>query len=244
MQYVVDTLIAMPGLKALVANVEMPATALLDRQLARISEISLSRIRRREFNSDEPMIISAIQTLTGVGDQLAFFEGKFSVDNVASAASSFGAQMVVLDYLQRFTADGEHTSQRDAVSAIMQQLRRWATAGAAVLVASAVSRTRDRQGNSYAGLGLASFRESSEIEFGADNCFIIEPTRNGPRNLIQLSHVKSRYTEPCNMVLMFDGQLQRFSEVMPGTDALPVGSTQTELQAQAAAAWEGSNGDQ
>jgi hypothetical protein len=43
-------------------------------------------------------------------------------------------------------------------------LRGFADAGAAVLVASAVSRQMSNHGSSYTGLNLASFRGSSELE--------------------------------------------------------------------------------
>jgi hypothetical protein len=58
------------------------------------------------------------------------------------------------------------------VSFSMSYLRQFADADVAMLVVSAVSRAKDAKGrSSYSGegLNLASFRESSEREFGCDD---------------------------------------------------------------------------
>ncbi len=60
----------------------------------------------------------------------------------------------------------------------MDYLRQFADAGCAVLCVSAVARSKDRRGrSSYDGeaLSLASFRESSELEYGADSAFVLVP---------------------------------------------------------------------
>jgi replicative DNA helicase len=61
-----------------------------------------------------------------------------------------------------------------------------------VIVVSAVGRSKDSKGrNSYnEGLNLASFRESSELEFGADSAFILAP---GEGDAVTLKHLKDRY---------------------------------------------------
>ena len=47
MQLVLDALSFTPDLRALICNVEMPPSILLDRQLARLADIDLSLIRHR-----------------------------------------------------------------------------------------------------------------------------------------------------------------------------------------------------
>ncbi|MGD0383266.1 MAG: hypothetical protein ABSA77_07095 [Thermoguttaceae bacterium] len=44
-------------------------------------------------------------------------------------------------------------------------------------------------------LNLASFRESSELEFGADGAFILVPDKKHDDEVI-LRHLKARHTEP------------------------------------------------
>jgi replicative DNA helicase len=102
----------------------------------------------------------------------------------------------------------------------MNFLRQFADAGIAVLVVAAVSRTKDNRGrSSYSGdgLNLASFRESSELEFGADDAFILVPnSMSGDR--VTLRHLKSRHSEARDLVLRFDGPRQQFTPTtVPGS---------------------------
>ena len=60
------------------------------------------------------------------------------------------------------------------------------------------------------GLSLASFRESSELEFGADDAFILARTSE---QQVLLKHLKARHSEPFNYLMDFDGALQRFTPV-------------------------------
>jgi len=59
-------------------------------------------------------------------------------------------------------------------------------------------------------LNLASFRESSELEYGADDAFLLvreDPETAGP---MTLKYVKSRHGEPLDIPLRFFGATQRF----------------------------------
>ena len=93
----------------------------------------------------------------------------------------------------------------------------------AVIVLSAVGRTKDKQGrSSYSGdgLNLASFRESSELEFGADDAFILTPAADGD---VILRHLKSRNGECRDLRMAFDKPLQRFT---------PIDATEVTLQTE------------
>jgi replicative DNA helicase len=100
----------------------------------------------------------------------------------------------------------------------MDYLRQFADADAAVLLLSSVGRTKDNKGRtSYSGdgLNLASFRESSELEFGADDAFILVPDENADYDTltVTLRHLKARHTQPKDLVLEFDRRTQRFTEI-------------------------------
>jgi replicative DNA helicase len=121
--------------------------------------------------------------------------------------------LLLLDYIQRIPPPGEHGDRWGAVNATMNYLRQFADAGTAVLVVSAIGRTKDGKGrSSYAGegLNLASFRESSELEFGCDDAFILVPDGEGA-GTATLRHLKSRHGEAKDLELSFDGKLQRFT---------------------------------
>ena len=97
----------------------------------------------------------------------------------------------------------------------MSYLRQFADANAAVIVVSSVGRQKDTRGrSSYAGdsLNLASFKESGELEFGADDAYILAPSPDD-RHVHELKHLKARHREQEHIVLRFDGRIQRFEAV-------------------------------
>ena len=62
------------------------------------------------------------------------------------------------------------------------------------------------------GLNLASFRESSELEFGADAAYILTPDPKDDA-VVVLRHLKARYADLADIELEFDRPRQRFTPV-------------------------------
>jgi replicative DNA helicase len=249
MQCVVDALRMTPTLRALVCSVEMTPTVLLDRQLARLSGIDLDTIRFRRLGVEHgERIDQAMQTLEPLAERLCFIRPPFNLANVAATADAFAAGLIVLDYIQRIPPPGNHGDKRGSVDATMDYLRQFADAGVAVIVVAAVARSKDSKGRStYAGdaLNLASFRESSELEFGADDAFILVNDPDDETGVI-LKHLKARHTEAKDIGLTFDRARQRFA---PRTSTPPpAGKLQSALadlwNRTAAADDEGEGGDE
>ena len=213
-QIVVDALRLTNSLRAVICNIEMTPAVLLNRQLARLSGIDLQTIRYRQFrNEHSSRLETGLNTLEDLGDRLAFCQPPYDLGNVAATADAFNANLIVLDYIQRIAPPGEHNDKRGSVDACMNFIRQFADFGVAVIVVAAVSRTKDKAGRSSydaEGLSLASFRESSELEFGADDAFILARTSE---QQVLLKHLKARHSEPCNHLMDFDGALQRFTAV-------------------------------
>lgn len=212
MQLVVDALRLTPTLRSLVANVEMPAAALLDRQMSRLSGIDLHAIRHRKLSAEHgERVAVGMNTMAEFVPRLAFSRPPFTLDNIARSADAFGADLLVLDYVQRITPPGEHAHRKAAIDAVMESVRGFADAGVAVVVVAAVGRQRDENGRSgYSGLNLASFRESSELEYGADDAFLLIRENAEDAGAVTLKHAKSRYGEPRDIALRFAGSVQRF----------------------------------
>ena len=211
MQAVVDALRLTETLRAVVCNIEMSPAVLLDRQLARLSGVDLTTIRNRQLTEAHADRIDAgLATLTEVCDRLAFLRPPFDLENVAAVADEFQAGLICLDYIQRIRAPGNHDDRRGNVDATMGYLRQFADAGIAVIVLSAVGRGKDSRGvSAYEGLGLASFRESSELEFGCDDAFML--TRDSDPDGVTLKHLKSRNGSCQDLEMTFDRPLQRFT---------------------------------
>jgi replicative DNA helicase len=219
MQAVVDALRLTPSLRAVVCNVEMPPEVLLDRQLARLSGIDLGTIRYRRLSQEHAgRIDEAMATLEAVSERLAFVRPPFDLANVAATADAFDAGMIVLDYIQRIAPPGDHGDRRGSVDASMNYIRQFADAGVAVIVVAAVSRSKDSRGRSTydaESLSLASYRESSELEFGADDAFILATDGDGS-DTVTLKHLKSRNGECRDLSLAFDRPRQRFTSTSIG----------------------------
>ena len=192
----------------------MPAEVLLDRQLARLSGVDATAIRYRQLDgSHANRLDQALNTLEHVAERLCFVRPPFNLANVAATADAFGADVLLLDYIQRIPPPGQHGDRRGSVDATMNYLRQFADAGTAVVVIAAVSRQKDSKGrSSYAGdaLSLASFRESSELEFGADDAYILTPDPK-TNDIVTLRHLKARHTEPHDLRLRFDRRRQSFT---------------------------------
>lgn len=221
MQLTLDALRATADLRAVVVNVESSPGVLLDRQLSRLSGIDLDLIRDRKADAmPRDRLDFGFGQLEGVADRLAFLNGSYTLEHAASAADDFRASLIVLDYLQRIPATANDSAAGDArqsVNAAMQLLRQFTDAGQAVVVVSALSRQRGKSGSTYDGAGLASFRESSEAEYGADDAYLLaaDPKGEAGDGAMILAHVKARHGEPTSLALTFDGAHQSFTALAP-----------------------------
>ena len=180
----------------------------------------LDTIRHRRFDgSHDDRLDQSIHTLEALGERLAFVRPPFDLANIAAAADAHDAGLIVLDYIQRIRLPGEHSDKRGSVNATMDYLRQFADAGLGVIVLSAVGRSKDDKGrSSYAGSGLslASFRESSELEFGCDDAFILHPEdENAEGDAMRLRHLKSRHGDARDLLLTFDRPRMSFASQSP-----------------------------
>ncbi len=210
MQLLFEAVRLSPDLKALVVNVEMGPSALLDRQLARLAELPLRRVRKRQLTAeDAEPLAKGLQAVASLAERVAFLRPPFDLSDVARSADEFGADLILLDYVQRIGPPKEYADKRLSLNAVMDTVRAMADAGCAVMVVSAVGRQRDSQGkSSYENLNLASFRESSELEYGADSAYLLIREPDSDNALLKC--VKNRNDEPQDISLKFVGDYQRF----------------------------------
>lgn len=198
----------------------MPIGSLLDRQLARLSGLDADVIHHRSHGEEhEERIAGVSATLEAVVDRLFFVDGRASMEDIRAAVEQRRPDLVVLDYLQRLAAAEGGNDIRGSVNRAMAMARGMADRGSAVCLVSALNRPVQRQGQATSPEPTqASFRESSEIEFGADNAYILwEKPSKGMGDgckLLQLCHLKSRYGRPESIDLVFDPAGQTFS--LPG----------------------------
>ncbi len=225
----IDLLRMNDGARLLVANVEMGPALLVERVAARLAAVPLTAIADRTLTADElGRVRAAVAALEPVAGRLAFLQPPYALEHVAAAGTAFGANVLAVDYIQRFTVGDAAKDKREQLETAATVLRRFCDAGAAVLVASAVSRQKSNTGSTYKGLNLASFRGSSELEYGCDGAYLFTP---GDGATITLTCEKNRYGLVADIVTAFDPTTQTFAPAPSGlngfdaaTPARPRGS--------------------
>lgn len=224
MQLTVDALREDPGLKALVLSIETSAERLIKRQLSRISGIQSKEIEQAKWDrEDEDLtgrIVDSLQSLREVQSRLSFVDPPFTLEHVDTIANEFAPiesetdnALILIDYVQRVSPSGrfEGDQQQNAI-ACMDRLRSLADRGYTILCVSSVSRQRDKQGvSSYADVGLASFKQSGDLEYCADNAFILRPANE--EGICRLDHLKAKYSEARPLNLRFRKGIGRFESV-------------------------------
>jgi replicative DNA helicase len=206
-----------PAARLLLGNVEMHPGLLVERIVSRLSGVPLTAIADRTLTADQlDRVRAAVAALNPIAGRLAFLHAPFALEHVAAAGTAFNANVLILDYIQRFTVGDSSKDRREQLETAATVLRRFCDAGAAVLVASAVARQKYAGGSSYKGLNLASFRGSSELEYGTDSAYLLVPGEGG---IVTLQCEKNRYGAVADIPTAFDPTTQTFAPAPAGLDA-------------------------
>lgn len=227
MQLASDMLKNHRDLKCFIANCENAPSALMMRLLSRESGISASDLRFgiRWRDSLERLELGE-QQLSSFADRLVFYTGPFALDALRGAFSEAGAGpgLLVVDYLQRLRlASGDPPmDSRLELEGTMNAMRGLADAGLGVIGISAVARQRGAKGSDYAGLGLASLRGSSELEYGADSVWLLHSgageasdgaTSPIAENMLVFECAANRHGDTVSIPLSFNKRLMMFSVI-------------------------------
>ena len=209
MQIGIDLLRMNDTARLLVANVEMSPVLLFERVASRVSGVPLTAIADRTLTTDErERVRVAVASLEPIAARLAFLNAPYTLEHAVSAGMAFGANAMILDYIQRFTVGNDAKTQREQIDNAVSVLRRVCDAGAVVLVAAAVSRQKGNTGSTYSGLNLASFRGSSELEFGCDSATLLIGDGAGG---ITFQCEKNRFGAVTDIRTAFDPTRQTFA---------------------------------
>ena len=226
----IDLLRLNPAARLLIANVEMVPALLVERIVSRLSSVPLTAIADRMLTADQlSRVRAAVDVIAPVAGRLAFLNAPYSLEHVAAAGTAFGANVLALDYIQRISVGDATKDKREVLETAATVLRRFCDAGAVVLVASAVARQKSTAGSTYKGLNLASFRGSSELEFGADACYLLA---SGDGGVVTFRCEKNRYGAVTDIPTAFNSTIQEFKPAPAGLEAFdaatPAGLGQKE----------------
>ena len=215
MQMVFEMLRLNPTLRACVCNVELAPATLLDRELSWQAAVNAQMIRHRSYGQREAIAIAeAMDRIESVMGRIAFVQSPFNTASIAYTADEFGANLLVVDYIQRITVIGEHGDRRGGIDSAMNELRLFANdGGMGVVILSAISRSKNSSGipgYNPSGISLASFKESSELEFGVDSAWILIGGEGSDDATLKC--FKNRWGEVSDINLTFERHFQRFGK--------------------------------
>ena len=219
---------------SLTVNVEMTVQTMVERKISRLCGVPLADIaRRNRVRYQASHIQPGITTLESIGDRVFFMDSPFTLERIVEAVQQVEPNILVIDYLQRIECCAGVTDTRTRLNTLMHEARQIASAGICVVLVSAVARTQSKKGGGYnaSEIGMGSFRESSEIEYGCDDAFVmveeegtaVDPDNPFPPRILNLKHVKSRNHRRHDLRLEFDGSVQQFRLLPSRSEAAGTG---------------------
>lgn len=207
MQIMAEALEYQNNLRAVVANRETPMEVLLQREIARRSGVPSRAIRFGDC-TDRPLekIRVAVEEMRPLFSRVSSLDEPGELSMLRRLLNEEPG-LLILDYIQKFAPSGE---VKAGVTEVMTTARQFARSGWAVIALSATARTQTKGKSSQDSqqLNLASFRDSSEIEYQSDSAYLIRDmekqgsTATTRQTLIEC--VKNRHGEKTSKLLAFN----------------------------------------
>jgi replicative DNA helicase len=217
--------VAAHGAPVLYVTFENSREDLIGKQIARIAGKSAGDVRRGAI--DPAALTQAFATFqAGAGQRLYYIAGdaNTTIDTIAAALEQLAPNhpgsypLVIVDYLQRLAraSPASRDDMRVRTGATVEALAGLAIAnGAHVWAISSVHRG-DAKGGDYSKMGMASAKESGDIEFAADAVLTLAPAQGESLSLntdpFTLAVVKNRHGEGGRVDLAREKHTMRFAE--------------------------------
>lgn len=194
-------------LRVLILSVEVPPPDLLTRQLARLSGVGVKHLSEGTYDPDAlPRIKAGMAELQAVLPRVDFVAPPFTLERLQERCEACDPEILLIDYIQQVDHDEPSRDARSQSTKAMKVLRQIASDDRAVLVVSAVNRA------AYGGdAGMASFRESSELEYGCDSGWLLLIDEEDTTR-IELKCVKHRQGSLESIKLQFNGSQMKFED--------------------------------
>ena len=237
--------IASTGVPVLYVSYENEVSDLIKKTLARLSGVNPSFIDRGQLKDDQyERVAEAARTFTSKGNSLYYLSGTAgtTVEAIRAAVVSIknrhpkaGSPLVFVDYLQQMarTAGGREDI-RVRVGMVSRGLTDLAKEhNAHVWAISSMNRDSYKNGKSEAG--MASGKESGDIEFDAAHVLTLTPgtdtqAPNANTDLLTLKVVKNRYGRTGNIELHRDKATLRIAPASGPRLVHPNGSAASRVQ--------------
>ncbi len=215
MQYVFSLLENDRDAEVVIANAEMTFEVLLRRELTRRSKVRGGKLRFANVTPDElNSVENAAQDIQPLLSRLEIVEPPYTLDTLCGLLTGGRKRLLVIDYLQKFAGAED---PRVGVNNVMGTLRTLAMNDWGILALSSVTRVKKGE-----ELSMSSFKESGEIEFNADACYLLKDKgESGSDERVRevvLNAVKNRHGEMNDIDLIFDKPQMTFSSAIKKFD--------------------------
>lgn len=191
-------------------NLEMNENQVYERFVARMSKLSLTRVRRAKTFLD-----GEEEAFAKANEQLAKYDvvvstGSKSVRDIKSACRHMKFDLIVIDYLQLIKADKSFASRASEVGEVSKSIKSLARElNVPIILLSQLSRAVEQRDNKEPQ--LSDLRESGDIEQDASNVIFLWNLSDDKRYK-GMSVAKNRQGELAKIGLEFDGEHMEFRE--------------------------------
>jgi hypothetical protein len=207
MSCVFDVLHKRSDSRVVVCDVEMSAEELLEREVSRLSGVPLVAIQDRCLTHEQRRDVDeAHGRLQGVQDRLCIMPPPFDTFHILEAVEYFGADMLLVDYIQELDYP-QGCERRHAIDDALREFRKLRLRGKCIILLSEIT-----AGSQTTPPHL---KESGQIEYDADNVYMIKRTKTKPQD-VTLKHTKARRGKPKDVQLTFRGEFHRWTAAASG----------------------------
>ncbi len=200
---------SMQGRKALIVSLEMQDSQVGQRYLARISGISVSRLRKYDFALDELREAAASVRSQGNLRNVSFvLSSKTTIDDIVSIthrfAARFGIDLLIVDYIGRVAKHDRRMDSREHVSDVIGELKNLAIDIEIPVIALAqLNRAGQKEPS------LEHLAESSSVERDSDAVWLLSDASDGK---VELQFAKNRQGPKGSITLGFNSARMHWEE--------------------------------
>lgn len=191
-------------------NLEMNESQVYERFIARISQISLQRVRRAKafLGNEKESFENANEILSNYNVSVS--TGSKSISEIKSECRYQNYDLIVIDYLQLIKSDRFYSNRASEVGDISKAIKALATElGCHVIVLSQLNRVSESRETKEPT--MAELRESGDIEQDASNIFLLWNLTE-ERRYKGLKVEKQRQGANKTIGMEFLGELMEFKE--------------------------------
>lgn len=192
-------------------NLEMNESQVYERFVARLAELSLTRVRRAKsfLGGEEEAFNKANEEMSGY--DVVISTGSKSISEVRAESRHQRFDVIVIDYLQLIKADRRYANRASEVGEISKAIKGLASElHVPIILLSQLNRVSESKETKEPT--MAELRESGDIEQDASNIILMWNISEKNRSFKGLKVEKQRQGETMKEGLKFDGDHMKFEE--------------------------------